>query len=256
MAANEGLEIGVCPRLLFIGTYMNKLRNVLFIVLCICFSCSYASDRFFVTTIPTSCAFVNVETTPRMCARIVEELSKCLTFSPPSDIKARVFRVRADCYSTLDQHNLALEDQSRALEILTPDYVWALLMLGAFYRDMKEYDLSLAVLKQALKISESGLGTQPTMPEYYHLGLTLNAAGRYNEAIDAFTKGIPKQRNYGYALYHRALAYEGIGNKKLAKNDLLQAKKLAPKDGYEEFVLNKFREYEIFDELEKNQQEE
>ena len=78
---------------------------------------------------------------------------------------------------------------------------------------------------------------------YYHKAKTLHQAGRYNEAIESYTLGIPKQPDYGYALYERALSYEALGNREQAKRDLFRANELAPKDGYEPEVVAKLKEY-------------
>lgn len=131
------------------------------------------------------------------------------------------------------------------MEIYPPEDVWPFVMLGAYYRELKQYDLSLAALRDALKYDEDGPNTGPGMAVYYHTGQTLHAAGRYAEAIEAYTIGIPKQPDYGYALYRRALSYEALGDKTQAKRDLFRAAELEPKEGYEEDIKTKFVEYGI-----------
>lgn len=116
-------------------------------------------------------------------------------------------------------------------------------MLGVYYRELKQYDLSLATLKKALKYDEDGPGTGPGMAVYYHTGQTLHEAGRYAEAVEAYTLGIPKQPDYGYALYRRALSFEALGNKTQARRDLFRAAELEPKEGYEGDIKRKLAEY-------------
>lgn len=179
------------------------------------------------------------------CSVAVNQLSSCLTRQLPAPARAFVLQVRAQCYSALKQNELALKDQKLSLEIESPQDVWPFVMLGVYYRELKQYDLSLAALKDALKYDEDGPGTGPGMAVYYHTGQTLHAAGRYSEAIEAYTIGIPKQPDYGYALYRRALSYEALGDKVQAKRDLFRAAELEPKEGYEVDIKAKFAEYGI-----------
>lgn len=179
------------------------------------------------------------------CSDAVNQLSSCLTRQLPPPARAFVLQARAQCYSTLKQPELALKDQKEALAIEPPQDVWPFVMLGVYYRELKQYDLSLAALKDALKYDEDGPKTGPGMAVYYHTGQTLHAAGRYAEAIDAYTIGIPKQPDYGYALYRRALSYEALGDKVQATRDLFRAAELEPKEGYEEDIKAKFAEYDI-----------
>jgi len=74
-------------------------------------------------------------------------------------------------------------------------------------------------------------------------GQTLHAIGRYQDAIEVYMRGIPKQPDYGYALYRRALAYEAVGDREMAKRDLFRAAELEPRDGYEADVAAKLKEY-------------
>lgn len=177
------------------------------------------------------------------CFAAVGQLSNCLAMSLPSPARAWVLQMRAQCYSKLKKPDQALQDQNASLQLDSPKDVWPLVMLGVYYRELKQYEASLAALKEALKYDEDGPGTGPGMAVYYHTGQTLHQAGRYAEAIEAYTLGIPKQPDYGYALYRRALAYEAIGDKEQAKRDLYRAAELAPKEGYEDDIKDKLSEY-------------
>ncbi len=179
------------------------------------------------------------------CLVAINQLTNCLAVKLPATARALVLQARAQCYSSLKQPELAIKDQKTSLEIEPPKNVWPLVMLGAYYRELKQYDLSLAALKEALKYDEDGPGTGPGMAVYYHTGKTLHAAGRYAEAIDAYTLGIPKQPDYAFALYRRALSFEALGNRVQAKQDLVRAAELEPKEGYEEDIKAKFVEYGI-----------
>lgn len=179
------------------------------------------------------------------CLVAVNQLSSCLAGQLATPARAFVLQARAQCYSTLNRPDLALQDQKSSLDIAPPKDVWPLVMLGVYYRELKQYDLSLAALREALKYDEDGHNTGPGMAVYYHTGQTFHAAGRYAEAIEAYTLGIPKQPDYGYALYRRALSYEALGDRAQAKRDLFRGAELEPKEGYEKDIKAKFAEYGI-----------
>lgn len=173
----------------------------------------------------------------------IDQLSICLEFNLPSDVRAYVLQKRAQSFRGLNDLKSAVQDQKNSLELKTPEDVWPLIHLAIYYRELKQYDLALAALKEATKYDEDGPGTGPGMAVYFHTGWTLHEAGRYREAIDAYTLGIPKQTDFGAALYRRALAYEALGDRKRAKQDMAGAAKLAPIDGYGADITAKLLEY-------------
>lgn len=179
------------------------------------------------------------------CSTAITQLSNCLARELPAPAQSFVLQARAQCFLTLKQPELALKDQKASLAIDPPKDVWPFVMLGVYYRELKQYYLSLDALKNALKFDEDGPGTGPGMAVYYHTGQTLHAAGRYEEAVEAYTIGIPKQPDYGYALYRRAISYESLGDKVQAKRDFFRAAELEPKEGYEEDMKAKFAEFGI-----------
>ena len=177
------------------------------------------------------------------CSVAVGQLTDCLALGLPPPMQAFVLQARAQCHSKNKQPGLALKDQKASLEISPAKDVWPYVMMGVYYRELKQYDLSLAMLNKALEYDEDGPGTGPGMAVYYHTGQTLHEAGRYAEAVEAYTLGIPKQPDYGYALYRRALSFEALGDKIQAKRDLFRAAKLEPKEGYEADIKSKLVEY-------------
>lgn len=176
-------------------------------------------------------------------SKAIESLSNCLALSLKSEPKAYILAVRASAYFNTKQFSLAVDDQKQSIELQEPKDVWPLLMLGAYYRELKQYDKSLEAINSAFNYDEDGPGTGPGMACYYHKAKTLHQAGRYTEAVESYTLGIPKQPDYGYALYERALSYEALGNKEQAKRDLFRAQELTPKEGYEPEIAAKLKEY-------------
>ena len=118
-------------------------------------------------------------------------------------------------------------------------------MLGIYLRETKDYAGALRALADAGKYDEDGPGSGPGMAVAYHTGLTLHAAGRYADAVAAYSKGIPKQPDYALAYYNRALSYEAIGDKSKARQDFAKAAELAPPRGFERRIVRKMAEYGI-----------
>jgi tetratricopeptide (TPR) repeat protein len=89
--------------------------------------------------------------------------------------------------------------------------------------------LSLATLEREAGNAEESLkllndlverqGPQDNMRYYYHRGWTLNALGRYDEAIAALTAGVEDQPDYAFAYLRRACAYANVGRLADAAND-------------------------------------
>ena len=179
-------------------------------------------------------------------AEAVLNLTRCLEGRPQVSKRVLVLKVRARSYWELKQPDLALKDQKDFIGLQKPKDKWPLINLAVFHRELKQYDEALAVLKEAEKYDDvDDPATGPSMPIAYHTGWTLHEAGRFAEAIDVLTRGIPKQPDYGWALYRRALSYEALGNKEQAKRDLMRAADLGPKAGYEPEIIAKFKEYDL-----------
>jgi tetratricopeptide (TPR) repeat protein len=174
------------------------------------------------------------------------EYSTCIaTPQIPIDVKARALRNKAGAHAELQQFDNALTHQLEAISLEPPKRAWPLISLAIYYRKVGKLNLSLDAAKAAEKLDEDGEGTGPGMAVYYHMGQTLHKMGRLDEAIEAYTLGIPKQLDYGYALYRRALAYEAKGDKVGAKRDLNRALALEPSYGYEKDIAEKMGEYEL-----------
>jgi tetratricopeptide (TPR) repeat protein len=173
----------------------------------------------------------------------IEPLSSCLKQELPIPARAFILNARAHAYGQLKLWSAAVDDQRRSISAVEPTAVWPYVMLGVYLRENNQLEDSLEALKAALKFDEDGPGTGPGMAVYYHTAKTLHKAGRYKEAIESVTKGIPKQPDYGSALYQRALSYEALGDKGQAKRDLFRAFELTPKEGYEVAIAEKLREY-------------
>lgn len=176
-------------------------------------------------------------------AEAIDPLSQCLKQQLPARARAFVLQARANAYADMKEWALAAEDQRQSTVEEKPKDAWPHIMLGAYLRDAGRLDESLEALRAAMQFDEDGPGSGPGMAVHYHTARTLHEMGRYSDAIEAMTSGIPKQPDYGYALYQRALSYEALGDRVQAKRDFFRAAELVPKEGYEPKVAAKLIEY-------------
>lgn len=137
----------------------------------------------------------------------------------------------------------AIQDQKLFIAVRKPTDSWPLIALATYYRDSKQYELSLAALKEAAKYDEDGPGKGPGMSVFYHTGWTLQLMGRDAEAIRAFTTGIPKQPDYYWARVKRALSYEKIGERDKALQDLKEAAAHIKEKNRDDELRKKLAEY-------------
>lgn len=78
------------------------------------------------------------------------------------------------------------------------------------------YGESLRLLRKAEQLNLV-LFSKPSMMAQYHLGLTLSAMKRYDEALQAFSLGLEAQPGYASAYFQRGLAYEALGRREEAR---------------------------------------
>lgn len=176
-------------------------------------------------------------------AEAIPSLTECLSVDLPPQVQAAVYEARSVAYRETKQWGLAAADQQAVIQRIPAANAWPYITLGAYLREDGRYDEALAALRRARDFDEDGPGTGPGMAVYYHTAKTLHLAGRHQEAVEAMTLGIPKQPDYGYALYQRALSYEVLGDSLQAKRDLFRAAELVPQDGYEPEIAAKLKAY-------------
>jgi len=197
----------------------------------------------------SACEYGQTAIERRLFSTALSWLTRCLEIGGLSDRNlAAILHMRALAFSNTAEPRKASEDYRRSLEIKPPEIAWDLIPLGIYLREAGQHGESLEVLQRALALDEDGPGTGPGMAMYFHLGLTLHALRRYEEAINTYTQGIQKQSNFEGIYLRRALAHEAIGERGKARMDLIRiielgkAKGLDPATAPDEYK-SKFVEY-------------
>jgi tetratricopeptide (TPR) repeat protein len=190
----------------------------------------------------------------RSFSTALSHLTRCLEIRSLSDRDvAAALQMRAQAHSQTGNPLKASEDYQRSLELRPPDIAWDLMPLGIYLREAGKPAESLQVMERALKLDEDGPGSGPGLGVYFHLGWALHDLRRYDEAVGAYTAGIPKQQRFEGIYLRRALAYEALGNREAAKADLVRviaigtARGLDPTQAPDEY-RKKFVEYDLLKE--------
>jgi len=154
-----------------------------------------------------------------------ELLTKCLNISKLSDTeKAEVYKSRAWALYSLNKSSLAVQDQEAAFELVKPSKYNELINYASYLREVKRYKDSLSPLYEAVKLDDAS--GHVSMMTQYNIGWSLSETGKYNEAINAFTKAIPSQPDFPFVYWRRGKAYHALGMKAEAKTDFLNYAKL------------------------------
>ena len=92
---------------------------------------------------------------------------------------------------------------------------WGYVSNAVKLRDTGKYYESLEEIERHNVCDKS----ETRMSYFYHKGWTLYEMGKYQSAVEAFTKGLETDKNYIYAYWRRGLALEALGDVKEAQED-------------------------------------
>lgn len=152
-------------------------------------------------------------------------LSACLNSGKASAAETRnAHEARAWAQSNLGDAMSAVADQESAFRLSRPDTHREFINYASYLRAAGRLEDSLAALKSAEAI-ENATGTVGMMT-LYNLGWTLQELGKHEEAIAAFTRGIPAQPDYAFVYYRRGISLEKAGRKDAAYSDFEKVSRL------------------------------
>lgn len=160
-----------------------------------------------------------------------EALIKSLNdYSRSQDMNPNLLSViygKAEIFRALGAYEESIGVLNRAIEIDGPKPFRSLIRRAQTYRAAENYDAALADLDRLIEI----WGDIPSMMFHYHRGRLFMKMGRYSEAVESFTTGIPAQTNYAWAYIFRACANARLGNLASALNDFKRGVDI--RNGYE-----------------------
>ena len=148
----------------------------------------------------------------------VNLLDKCLALDHLGNKeRSKYLQGRAWAHYNLENDQRALDDQQAAFVLKPPTQHFEYINHAAYLRRMERFRESLIALRSAQEIDE--LKGQFNMATQYNLGWTLYELSRFDEAVEAFSRGIPQQPDYAFAYLRRGFAYYQQGKDILAKED-------------------------------------
>lgn len=147
----------------------------------------------------------------------IEYASECLETDDLNN-KSRLSAYRARAWSSysLNQFERAVEDQQFVVRLAPTNY-YDLINYSLYLRRLDRYEESLEFALLAEKNEQNANGS--SMMTQYHLGWAYRDVGKYELAVDAFTKGIHYQPDYAHVYWQRGLAYDALHEKENAKAD-------------------------------------
>ena len=153
------------------------------------------------------------------------QISMMRDFQKSRDLlpSAAAFMSEGNALVALGAYADATQAFKKARDLEQGDAHWSLISLARVERILGHYDAALGYLDELFRLHGEATAT---MPMYYHRGWTLRLQGRYAEAVDAFTKGLPKQPTYYAAYGQRACAYALLGKYDEASTDAKRALEL------------------------------
>jgi tetratricopeptide (TPR) repeat protein len=152
-------------------------------------------------------------------------LSRCLAAQDLSSSQKRSALIaQAWVHGNLDDELSAATSYDEAFRIAPAADYREMINASVSYRYAKRYKDALQMNIAAAELD--GGKYADSMMIQYQLGWSYQLNGEHELAVAAFTKGIPLQPDFAYALWRRALSYEALGRSEKAKADLLAASSL------------------------------
>ncbi len=152
-------------------------------------------------------------------------LSLCLESRDASPaLRRQAYTARAWANKRLDKPTLAVADQEAAFQIDPAKSYHEFINYAFYLRAAGRASDSLAPLKSAEAMDKAKGWT--SMMTQYHLGWTFQELKKHEEAVAAFSRGIPSQPEFAYAYYRRGLSQEALGRKDRARADFEKVNKL------------------------------
>ncbi len=142
----------------------------------------------------------------------ISVLTECIPLAKDADEKSKIYYNRGANYGRKGEHDRALEDYSKAIE-LKPDYADAYHDRGVTYGRKGEYDRALENFSKAIELKPDDADA------YHNRGVAYNKKGEHDRALEDFSKAIELKPDYAEAYNNRGLSYNRKGEYDRALED-------------------------------------
>ena len=157
-----------------------------------------------------------------------QKLDNCIAAMSENDqVRRNALVYRAWANYSLADYVQALKDQEAAFLISPPQSYAELMNMAVYQKANKSFQAALEFLYQAELWDNLNNGI--SMMTQYHIGWNLVLLGRFDAAIKVLSAAVPAQPDYPYVFFQRGLAYEGLGNRDMAKSDFERGRELMEK---------------------------
>ena len=132
---------------------------------------------------------------------------------------AEAYNLRGRCLKYMEDYEHALIDFQRAVE-LKPDFGEAWRNMGNAYLYLKDHDKMIPSFDRAVDLMpDSALAINNRGYGYF-------VKGEFQKALDDHIKAVELDPNYAEAHYDKAMALKALGKRDLAKEALLESRRL------------------------------
>ncbi|RCV65314.1 Tetratricopeptide (TPR) repeat protein, partial [Methanophagales archaeon] len=150
--------------------------------------------------------------------RAIEDYSKAIELNLNL---AEAYYNRGTAYAELNQHKWAIEDYSKAIE-LNPNYAKAYTNRGTAYDELNQHERAIEDYNKAIELN-------PNYAMFYNnRGAAYTGLKKLEQAIEDFNKAIELNLDYAEAYYNRGAAYAGLKKLEQAIEDFNKATELNP----------------------------
>jgi len=145
--------------------------------------------------------------------RAIEDYDKAIELNKEY---AEAYYNRGLAYAKLGKYDKAIEDFNKAIE-LNKEYAKAYNNRGIAYAKQQKYNEAIKDYNEAIELN-------PDLAEaYYNRGLAYAEQQKYNEAIKDYDKAIKLNKDYAEAYGNRGFVYARLGKHERAREDMLRA---------------------------------
>ena len=153
--------------------------------------------------------------------KAIKNYQKAIELNP--EITPLAYFNMGTSYALLGENDKAIKNYQKTIE-LNPKYALAYHNLGYIYDDLGQYDKAKKNYEKSIKLDPEYAAA------YYNMGLSYVNKGQYDKAIEYFKKTLKLKPNDADAYYNMGLSYNDLGQYDKAIDVLKKAARLGQQD--------------------------